>query len=75
MFRAGTRTPSKSVSQKGEAPLMRRMGRVLMPGVLMSMRRKLMPWCLGASGSVRTRQNIQSDRCACDVQIFRPSTT
>ena len=29
-----------------------------------------MPSCLGAAGSVRTRQNIQSALSACDVQIF-----
>ena len=36
---------------------------------------EVIPWCFLASGSVRTRQNIQSDRFACDVQILRPSTT
>ena len=35
-------------------------GRVVTPGVLMSNSTKLMPRCLGASGSVRTRQKIQS---------------
>ena len=34
-----------------------------------------MPRCLGASGSVRTRQNIRSACCAPDVQIFWPFTT
>lgn len=34
-----------------------------------------MPWCFGASGSVRTRQNIQSARWAVEVQIFWPLTT
>ena len=34
-----------------------------------------MPRCFGASGSVRTRQNIQSAYCAPEVQIFCPFTT
>ena len=34
-----------------------------------------MPRCLGASGSVRTRQNIQSANCAFEVQTFWPLTT
>ena len=34
-----------------------------------------MPRCFGASGSVRTRQNIQSAICALLVQIFWPFTT
>ena len=36
---------------------------------------KLMPWCLGASLSVLTRQNIQSANCAPEVQIFWPLMT
>ena len=36
---------------------------------------KLMPSCLGASGSVRTSANIQSATCAPDVQIFWPLMT
>ena len=34
-----------------------------------------MPSCLGLSGSVRTRANIQSDSRALEVQIFWPLTT
>ena len=34
-----------------------------------------MPLCLGAAGSVRTRQNIQSANCAVEVQTFWPFTT
>ena len=30
--------------------------------------------CLGASGSVRTKQNIQSENCAPEVQTFWPLT-
>lgn len=35
-------------------------GRTVMPGVFMSMRRKLMPSCFFTVASVRTRQKIQS---------------
>ena len=34
-----------------------------------------MPLCFGASGSVRTRQNIMSAVLAPDVQIFWPLMT
>ena len=34
-----------------------------------------MPSCFGASGSVRTRQNIHSEVSAFEVQIFWPLTT
>ena len=34
-----------------------------------------MPLCFGASGSVRTRQNIMSAFCAPEVQIFWPLMT
>ena len=53
---------------------MLRMGCTVMPGLFMSASRKLMPRCLGASGLVRARKKIQSDRCAPDVQIFAPLT-
>jgi ribosomal protein S8 len=49
----------RKVSQKGDSPEMRRMGRVSTPGVRMSKTMKEMPPCL-AVVSVRTRQNIQS---------------
>src|SRR5690349_17741788 len=55
----GTFTSSKKVSQKGEEPLISRIGLVETPGVAMSNRRKLMPPCLD-SVDVRTRQKIQS---------------
>ena len=45
-FDTGTRTSEKNVSQKGEAPLMRRMGRTVTPGVAMSSRRNVMPGLL-----------------------------
>ena len=56
----GTFTLSKNVWQNGEAPLISWIGEVETPSDSMSNSRKLMPSCLGASGSVRTRQKIQS---------------
>ena len=55
----GTFTSSKKVSQNGEEPEMRRIGRVETPGVAMSNKRKEMPPCF-VERSVRTRQKIQS---------------
>ena len=46
-----------------------------MPGVFMSISRKLMPSCFFAFGSVRTRQKIQSPKWPSVVQIFWPLTT
>ena len=55
---------------------MRMMGRTVIPGERMSIRRKEMPsWRLSRLASVRTRQKIQSAKCACVVQIFWPVTT
>ena len=34
-----------------------------------------MPWCLGASGSVRQRQNIMLAICAPEVHTFWPVIT
>lgn len=45
------------------------------PGCFMSTSRKLMPSCLRASVSVRTRQKIQSACCAYEVQILLPLTS
>ena len=59
-FSFSTRTSSKKVSQNGLLPLIRVIGFVVTPGVAMSNSTKEMPRCLGASGSVRTRQKIQS---------------
>ena len=50
------------------------MGFTVTPGVSMSNSTKEMPSCLGLSGSVRTRQNIQSAKLAPEVQIFEPLT-
>ena len=43
-----------------------------MPGVFISIKIYEIPLCLGASGSVRTKQNIISENCALEVQIFCP---
>ena len=74
-LRFSTRTSSKKVSQNGDLPEMRVIGRVDTPGVAMSNRTKLMPVCLLAVGSVRTRQKIQSALSAYEVQTFWPLTT
>ncbi len=49
-------------------------GLTVMPGVFMSISRKEMPSWFLASGSVRTRQKIQSAYCASVVQVFWPLT-
>ena len=51
------------------------MGRTSTPGWVIGTRRKLMPLCLGASGSVRARTKIQSARWPAEVQIFWPLIT
>ena len=66
---------SKKVSQKGELPLIRRIGFTVTPGWCMVISTKLMPSCLGTSGSVRTRAKIQSATWAPEVQIFWPLMT
>src|SRR5207249_1691822 len=71
-LRTGTRTSARNVSQKGEEPLISLIGRTVTPGVSMSMSRKVMPACLGASRSVRTRRNIQSALSANEVHTFCP---
>jgi hypothetical protein len=59
-FFFGTRTFSKCVSQNGDEPLISLIGRTDTPGVSMSIRRKVMPSCFFAFGSVRTSAKIQS---------------
>ena len=56
----GVRTSWKKVSQKGEAPLISRIGRTSTPGDAMSTRMKVMPRCFFTSGLVRTSMKIQS---------------
>ena len=50
------------------------MGRTVMPGLFMSMSRKLMPVCGLPSLLVRTRQKIQSPYWPRVVQAFWPFT-
>src|SRR6202167_4495959 len=73
-FAFGTSTSSKKVWQNGDAPEINVIGLVETPALSMSKRMKLMPSCLGAFGSVRTRQKIQSALSAYEVQIFEPLT-
>ena len=74
-FARGTCTSSKKTSLKPGSPVICTSGRTVMPGAFMSIRMYEMPRCFGASGSVRTRQNIRSAYCAPEVQIFCPLTT
>jgi hypothetical protein len=73
-FSAGTTTSLKKHCEKPLFPVIWISGATSMPGVFMSIKRNPMPSCLSALGSVRTRQKIQSARCACDVQVFCPFT-
>ena len=61
MFALGTFTLSKKVAVKDEPPPISRIGRVVTPGVVMSMSRKLIPCCFGTSVLVRTSAKMQSD--------------
>jgi hypothetical protein len=66
---------SKNTSLNHDAPVSSRSGRMSIPGVFMSSMKKLMPSCLGASGSVRASRMPQSACCAIEVQTFWPLTT
>ena len=74
-FSTGTRTFSSQTSLTSWAPSSVMIGRTVTPGLRMSISRKLMPDCLRAAGSVRTRKNPQSACCASVVQVFWPLTT
>ena len=74
-LRFGTRTSSRKVWQNGDAPLIRRIGLTVTPGDAISNRMNVMPSCFGTSGSVRTRQNIQSAWSAFEVHILEPLMT
>ena len=74
-FSFGTTTLSKNVSQKAGVPPVVRNGFTVTPGDFRSMRRKLIPDCFLATGSVRTRQKIQSAYWAYVVHVFWPVTT
>ena len=74
-FSALARTFSKKTWQKSDSPLMSLIGEIVTPGTFRSKSMKLMPSCFGTSGSVRTRQKIQSEWLAPVVQIFEPLMT
>ena len=76
-FSTGTSTPSKNTSFTSCPPSMSASGRTVMPGVLHVDQQERDALLLAAPirGSVRTRQKIQSAKCASVVQIFWPSTT
>ena len=61
---AGTRTLSKYTSLVWWISSRVIMGRMLIPGVSVSISNSEMPACLRALGSVRTRQNILLATCA-----------
>ena len=73
-FSTGTLTFSSQTSLTSWAPSSVMIGRTVTPGLLMSMSRKLMPACLRAAGSVRTRKKPQSACWASVVQVFWPLT-
>ena len=50
-------------------------GRTSTPGAFISTSKKLIPLCLGASGSVLANINNQSASCAPEVHIFVPLIT
>ena len=60
-FSTGTFTSSKKISFTSCPPSIKISGRTVMPGVVMSISKKLMPsWRFSTWVSVRTRQKIQS---------------
>ncbi len=69
---SGTKTSSKKTSLKSEPPFGIFSGRTVTPGACMSITIMVMPWCLGASGSVRTVARPNEARCAPLVQTFWP---
>ena len=69
-----TRASVKNTSLKVAPPVISLSGRTSTPGWSMSMTKKVMPWCLGASGSVRARRMPQREYWAPDVQTFWPLT-
>ena len=70
----GTRTSDRKTSLKCADLLICTNGRISIPGVDMSTNKKVMPLCLGASGSVRTRTKLQSQNCAELFHTFCPLT-
>ena len=65
----------KKTSLNSLSPEIILIGRTSTPGWSIATRRKLIPLCLGASGSVRARRKMWSARWPDDVQIFWPLIT
>ena len=74
-FSAAVRAPSKKVSLNSASPLICRIGRIVIPGWSIGMRRKVRPFGPFDPSSLRVTTKIQSQICARLVQIFWPSTT
>lgn len=72
---SGTRTSSRNISANSVDPARVRSGRTVTPGASISIASQVIPRCLGAAGSVRTRSSHQSATSACEVQILLPLTT
>ena len=71
----GMRTSVRNTSLKWATPSIWRSGRMSMPGLVMSTRKKVIPRCFGTSGSVRARRMAQSLCWASEVHTFCPFTT
>ena len=71
---AQTRFVPAARFRNGELPLISVIGRVVTPGVSMSISRNEMPSCFAPELSVRTRQNIMSALSANVVHTLAPST-
>ncbi len=56
-FSTGMRTSSRNISLNSLTPVSVLIGRISMPGESIGMISQVMPLCLGASGSVRTRSS------------------
>ena len=69
---SGTNTSSKKTSLNSELPDGIFSGRTSTPGACMSITIVVMPWCLGASGLVRTVARPKLASCAPLVQTFWP---
>ena len=72
---SGTKTSSKKTSLKSDEPVACLSGRTSTPGCSMSITIMVMPWCLGASGSVRTVARPRFATWARLVQTFWPVTS
>ena len=76
-FAEGTTTSSKNTSLRSARSgcTISAKGRTVIPDVAMSTSRTLMPWCLGAAGSVRQKRKQKSACAAPEVHTFWPFTT